>query len=289
MKAIRTTLTLFSLLLLAGLQAQSLEIGIMGGGAVYSGDLSPADGGINSADINAAGGVYLRYRPTERFGFRVTGTFGRLSGAATRRVINDDFVIVPVDRNFRTPLTEFMAAVELDLFYVGDKDYTFAAPFITAGVGRMSFDPEGEIDGIYERLQPLATEGQGLGGPVYDDAPYDLNVTTLMLGGGVRLVLNNQFTLGVEVGGRVPGTDYIDDVSDTRVRYNDILNNTGATAARFSNPEVDSDVPDSFTYVRGGEFDDFYYVGTLTLGIRIGGGGGGRGRGGRGKTGCYTF
>ncbi len=270
--------------------AQYVELGLMGGFSVYSGDLSPAEqGGFFAEDLNAAGGLYLRYRPFQRVGLRVNGVFGRLSAERTVNVRVPGDLIVPVDRNFRSKLTELNAIVEVDLFYLGDPESNFTAPYLFGGIGILSFEPESAgPDGSFVKLQPLATEGQGIGGGTYDDSRYDLTETVFIVGGGIRFRFAERFVVGVEVGGRITGTDYLDDISDTRVNYLDVLSNPagqGSLSARFSNPAVDpaSVLEDSdFSYTRGGEHNDFYFVGGVTLGISIGGGGG------KGD-GCYKF
>ncbi|OAV44623.1 DUF6089 family protein [Lewinella sp. 4G2] len=277
---------LFFVFLLAltstALSAQ-LELGVKAGGSVYSGDLSPSTFGIFADDINFAGGAYLRYRPTTRFGVRVNGNFGRLSGEDITSLPNGFGERTEVRREFRSSLSEFNIVAELDLFYVGDPESNFLAPYIFAGIGVLSFNPQARNqEGNYVDLQPLRTQGQGSGLPGYEPTPYELTTTVGIVGGGVRVRFAERFVVGLELGGRIPGTDNLDDISSQLVRYSDVLSQTGSAGAFFSNPAVTSpsDVPD-LTYNRGGENNDYYFVGGLTLGIAIGRG--------SGKSGCYTF
>ena len=278
------SLALFLAISYTPLTAQGLEIGIKAGGALYSGDLSPGDLGLYFEDLNFAGGAYLRYRPTARFGIRVNGNFGRLSAEREMVALNENVERVPIERNFRTKLTEFNAVLEYDLFYLGDRDRNFLAPYAYAGIGVLSFNPESQIDGVYTELQPLRTEGQGLDPTRYDATPYELTKTIFVFGGGVRVRFAERIVLGLELGGRNTFTDYIDDISNTRVNYLDVISGPGGTlAGQFSNPAVTnpSEVTD-LEYDRGGEFNDFYFVGGFTLGITIG-------EGGSNKSGCYKF
>lgn len=284
----RLTALAATLLLCGGLSAQTFEAGLMGGAAVYSGDLSPAEYGVFLEDVSAAGGAYLRFRPTQRLALRVNAVYGRLQARRDRRVRNLNDEVVLVERNFRSKLVEYNLQAEFDLFYLGNPDGNYVAPYLYAGAGVLNFEPEGELDGTYYQLQPLATEGQGLGGPQYASSRYDLSTAIGFLGVGIRGYFGDRITIGLEAGGRFTGTDYLDDVSDTRVNYLDIIGNTGALAARFSNPAVDpADAAEdpNFQFTRGGDANDYYFVGGLTLGISLGGGRGGRG----GKTGCYQF
>lgn len=266
------------------LTAQGLEIGVKAGGALYSGDLSPSGFSSYLEDVNFAGGAYIRYRPTTRFGIRVNGNFGKLSAEREVTAPNENRDIVTVERNFRTKLSEFNAVFEYDLFYLGDRDRNFLAPYVYAGIGVLSFNPESEIDGIYTELQPLRTEAQGQDPTRYELTPYELTKAVFVFGGGVRVRFADRIVLGIEVGGRNTFTDYIDDISNTTVNYLDVISGPGGTlAGQFSNPAVTNpaEVVD-LEYRRGGDANDFYFVGGLTLGITIG-------EGGSNKSGCYKF
>lgn len=285
----RFSVLLALLFVLCGLttaNAQTLEFGVKAGAAIYSGDLSPREFALDPEDLNFAGGLYLRYRPTTRFGIRVNGNFGRLSAERddlTGRNENNDFV--PISRNFRSSITEFNLVAEYDLFYLGNPDGNFFAPYIYGGVGVLSFNPEGELDGVFTELQPLRTEAQGSGlNPRYDATPYELTTVVGVLGGGVRVRFADRIVIGLEIGGRKTGTDYLDDISDTTVSYLDVLQgDNGGLAARFSNPAVQNvgEVGD-LTYRRGGDAEDYYLIGSLTVGITIG-------ASGSNKSGCYKF
>ena len=264
--------------------AQNLELGVKGGISVYSGDLSPSQFGIFFEDLNFAGGVYLRYRPTTRFGVRINGNFGRLDAQRDRVFRNENNQRVEVPFEFETTFSEFNLVGEFDLFYLGDPEGNFLAPYAYAGVGVFSFNPKAtDRDGNLVELQPLRTEGQGLDNTRYAPAPYELTRVVGIIGGGVRVRFAERFVVGLELGGRFTGTDYIDDIGSVQVNYNDILrSNNGATAAFFSNPAVQNPAEvDNLEYRRGGDFNDYYFVGGLTFGITLG-------EGGRGK-GCYSF
>lgn len=237
--------------------------------------------------MNFAGGLYLRYRPSPRYGIRVNGNFGRISAERESLAPNGQGQSVMISRNFRSAITEFNAVLEYDLFYIGDRERNFLAGYLYGGLGVLSFNPESTLDGSeYVELQPLRTQGQGSGAsPAYDATPYELTRVTAVLGGGVRVRFAERIVVGVELGGRKPGTDFLDDISETRVNYLDILSQqpNGGLAARFSNPAVEnvSEVTD-LSYRRGGDAEDYYFVGSITLGITIG-------ASGSNKSGCYKF
>lgn len=267
--------------------AQGLEIGVKGGFSVYSGDFSPAEFGLYFDDMHFAGGAYLRYRPAARFGIRVDGNFGRLSADREIQAPNGEGDNLIINRNFQSQISEFGAALEYDLFYLGDYDNNYTAFYLYAGVSVLSFNPQGELNGELVDLQPLRTEGQGLDAtnPNYALTPYELTKAVGTFGGGIRTRIGGRIVIGLELGTRFTGTDYLDDVSNTRVRYLDVVSGPGGSEAGFfSNPAVTNpgEVDPDFSYTRGGEYNDYYFVGSLTVGITIG-------EGGSGKTGCYNF
>lgn len=274
---------LLSFISTAGMTAQEVELGLIGGVSIYSGDLSPKEFGLYFEDSNPAGGLYLRYRPTNRFALRVHGLFTKVSATAEPRDPND-----PTEEvfNFRSQLTEMGIQGELDLFYIGDQNGNHLAPYAYLGYSFISFDPEGNQDGVWTPLQPLRTEGQGIGGPDYAAVPYSLSEGVLNVGGGLRWRASERIVVGFEIGGRRVSSDYLDDVSDVSVNYFDILENTGQQGAQFSNPNIQNpSLEENVNYKRGGEFADWFFVGGVTVGIVIG-----QGRGnGRGQTGCYKF
>ena len=268
-------------------QAQEFEIGLMGGLSLYSGDLSPQEFGLFFQDINPAGGFYLRYRPGHRLAFRLGAAFTRLDARdddARGSFLGPDGRVL----NFRTDLTDIGLTAEWDLFYIGDKKGNHLAPYAFGGINVAFFNPEGNLDGVWYELQPLATEGQGIGGENYASTPYSLSEFVFNFGGGIRWRVSDRVVIGAELGGRNVSSDYLDDVSNTRVSYFDILENTGPVAAQLSHPGIESPAEaEGLIYARGGEFSDWYFVGGLTVGIIIGESSGGGRR--NNQQGCYSF
>ncbi|MEM9836260.1 MAG: DUF6089 family protein, partial [Bacteroidota bacterium] len=165
-------------------QAQEFEIGVFGGVSLYSGDLSPDEFGLFFEDLNPAGGLYLRFRPTQRIAIRALGYFTQVSATDDRGNLTSGGIVEPL--NFRSSITEFGATVELDLFYLGDKNGNHLAPYVLAGASIVSFNPESFRNGIWTEVQPLRTEGQGIGRDQYAAAPYSLSEAVVNVGGGLR-------------------------------------------------------------------------------------------------------
>lgn len=245
---------------------------------MYSGDLSPQEFGIYFEDIRPAFGAFARFNIGKAFAIRPSISLARVAA--------DDFNHGREDRglSFRSRITEVALIGELNLFKIGAARDRGIVPYILGGVAVFHFNPETRFDGDYVELQPLGTEGQGL--PNYP-APYQLTQISLPVGLGVKFLLNENLTIGLEFAGRKLFTDFLDDVSSTEVNYFDVLENNGELAAQLSNPTLEDPEAGETVYRRGGSFDDWYYIGGLSFSFRLNGGRGGMGSG-RG-IGCPTF
>lgn len=107
--------------------------------------------------------------------------------------------------------------------------------YISAGVGVTRFNPQGNFEGTWYDLRDFGTEGQ-----FQDDGPseYSRFTPVIPFGLGVRLQLNEEWTVGFEVVHRITFTDYMDDVS-TVYYDNDLIDETqGELAAYFADPSL---------------------------------------------------
>lgn len=262
--------------------AQNTEIGLLVGGSVYSGDLSPREFGIYTHDVRLAGGVFGRFPLGDVVGLRLGITAGRLSSAekdSTREFPRP---------SFRSTLAELSLVGE-----IYPLPYGTIRPYFFGGAAVYRFNPQAGLDNGWVDLQPLGTEGQGL--PGYEE-PYSLTQFAIPFGLGVKFVFNDTWSLGVEFGWRKTFTDHLDDISYQEVTYRDVYDGNGELAALFSNPLGKGGEAEVPVYRRGGDRLDWYHVGGITLSYIIGGGdsglAGGRrsgGGGGRGKgMGCPT-
>ncbi len=277
-KFLTTALVIFTVL---SLRAQSVELGLSGGLSFYSGDISPDEFGIYFDDPHLAGGFFGRVNFGKTFSARLGLNFTEVSG--------DDMKIGREDRglNFRSEILELALTGELNLLHIGSKNGLQVVPFIFGGGGVFKFNPQGQQEDGWVDLQPLGTEGQGLEG--YDD-PYSLTQFNLLAGGGLKFIINEALTIGLEIGGRKLFTDYLDDVGNQEVNYLDILEGNGAEAAQFSNPTIKNPEEGDVNYRRGGKYQDWYYISSLTVSYRISGGGNHYGSGGRNRNiGCPSF
>lgn len=264
--------------------AQDFEVGGALGTALYSGDLSPDEFGVYFETLNPAAGIFFRINAGQAFAGRLSLNYAKISG--------DDKNGPNADRgfSFRSDIIELALTGELDLFRIGHPDVIQIEPYLFGGIAAYRFNPQTEFEGRWIPLQPLGTEGQGLEG--YED-PYNLIQMAIPLGGGLKVHFNQIWTLGFEFGGRLLSTDYLDDVGFAEINYNELLLGNGPLAAQLSNPSIENAGGEEIVYRRGGDSNDWYYIGSVTLSYHFGGSGYGgysprRSRGNR-ELGCPKF
>lgn len=273
---IKLSIILALFLSATSLSAQKLELGLIGGFSIYSGDLSPKEFGLYFKDIRLAYGVFGRYNPGSKIALRFSYERANLAADDKKSAIPE---IQQRGYTFKSELNEFSFLLEWNIAHLGSERGTQLIPYFFAGGAYYTFNPQGKLDNDWIDLQPLGTEGQGLAGY---EAPYELGQFAIPIGGGFKLTLDKNVILGFEFGARKLFTDYLDDVSAYGpISYFDIRDGNGVTAAHFSYPAAKGD--EDLMYHRGGKFDDWYYIGNITLSVKIGDRsgvfGGGRGRG----------
>lgn len=181
-------------------QEGNWEIGLMGGGAGYMGDLNQ-NHPLKVSGISA--GVYGKKNFNQYLGVRLNYTYGQIQ-AKDSQSNNAQFR----ERNlsFNTSLNEFSALIDFNFFNYnlggGTRQFT---PYLFSGAGFVVFKPKVKYDGETYRLDRLATEGQENG--------YKNAVLTIPYGVGLRYNYKDTWSVFTELGYRTPLTDYIDDVS----------------------------------------------------------------------------
>lgn len=203
--------SLFSIYAEAQQQAfvQEGEFGIALGGAHYFGDLN------NQASLNRpkpAVGAFFRKQLGNYIALRLGVHYAQL-GYADKYSKND----FQLSRNlsFNTNIWEYTIQGDFNFFKFvpGDVDHRFT-PYVTLGIGSMSFDPYAYLQGQKYYLRSLGTEGQGT--PQYPDRVVYKNTTTVFpLGMGIKYNINPSINFHAEVAYRFTNTDYLDDVSTT--------------------------------------------------------------------------
>lgn len=248
--------------------AQKIEVGLMGGGMFYVGDLTQN----LYSKMHPAGGMFLRINMNNRVSLKGNVLLGNVSGtdigstSANRALRN---------LSFQSSISEFAAEIEINLIdnYNSKGNRTFCVPYVFAGLSVFHFNPQAELydsasgKNILYELQPLGTEGQGL--TKYPDLKrYNLNSFSFPLGAGLKFHLGDFFTFGLEFGMRKTFTDYLDDVSGFYAENDLISAQYGPTAGRLADRsgEVQPGYENLKNTVRGNPSNqDWYGFGGILL------------------------
>jgi hypothetical protein len=205
------------------------ELGLMGGGSFYIGDLNPYRPFRNSKW--AFGGVF-RYNIHSRTVFRINATYGQVEaydkGAKSEIFQNRNL-------NFNSKIYEVATGFEFNYFpfEIGHQRYKGSA-YLLAEIGLFRMNPTTQYNGETVELQPLGTEGQG--SALSKRSNYNLTQLCIPLGLGAKLTLWGWGTINVEMGIRKTFTDYLDDVhADGFVDVEQLAIANGPKAAALSN------------------------------------------------------
>lgn len=278
MKIVLLVLSFLCLALYASAQS-SIQVGINGGVALYNGDLSPAFNRDYPKFFEEAFGIFVRKDLTRKISIRGHYHNAQLAGndvEAGREFRN---------LNFRNRISEFAGILEYDLLNVRTRqggDFSF---FLFAGGAATYHNPKTFYQNTFIELQPLGTEGQGING---NRDKYSRLIVAIPFGGGLKIPVGaGRAQVIIEAGARKLFTDYIDDVGRAEVDFDELLVNNGPLAvALFDRThEILGTEPRNFGKgVRGGEFEDWYYMFTVGVGwnLNVTGNGGSNAR-------CPTF
>lgn len=237
------------LLGISGVHAQTFELGLVGGGAGYIGDLNQ-NKPLKISGISAGGYVKLNLDPYWAVGLHYT--YGRIK-ANDAESENSQFR----DRNinFKTALNEVSLQVDFNFlnYFAGGGTKKFT-PYIFTGIGSVFYSPKAIHNDKEYTLRFYQTEGQS---EVYRN--YALSTP---YGVGVKVRLKDNWGMFSQIGYRTAYTDYLDDVSG---RYPDP--NVWANDSYFADRKFLSD-PSRTQYgapgIQRGDFrkrDTYMFVG----------------------------
>lgn len=176
---------------------------------------------LNLNKTQLAGGIFLGAMYRNMIMFKLEATFGKIQGddAVLKKVAPSTFGRYERNLNFRSKITEFSGTFEIHPLYIfnnydGDNDKVppSFSPYLTAGVGLFSFNPQAKTTNGWVDLQPLSTEGQGFA-EYPDRKVYKLRQMCIPVGAGVKYELTSNINLRAEFVYRILNTDYLDDVS----------------------------------------------------------------------------
>ncbi|MEP7164880.1 MAG: hypothetical protein ABI741_09300 [Ferruginibacter sp.] len=177
---------------------------------------------LNMGKTSFCGGVFVNAIYKNAVALRLEGTFGKISGNdnVLEKVDPADIAKTRYNRNvnFRSKITEFSLMAELHPLFIfinyenRESDPPRLSPYLLAGVGYFSFNPQADLNGKWVDLQPLSTEGQGF--KEYPDKKvYKLQQINYPVGLGLKYEISDLVNLRGEYIYRVTNTDYLDDVS----------------------------------------------------------------------------
>ncbi len=181
---------------------------------------------LNMGNTSACGGVFFNAIYKNAVALRLEATFGKVS-AYDSILVNVDANNIAKTRynrnlNFRSSITEFSLIAEFHPLYIffswedRDTDPPKMSPYLLAGVGYYTFNPQAKLGNKWIDLQPLSTEGQGFS--EYPDRPtYKLQQMNIPVGLGIKYEISPLVNLRGEYVYRILNTDYLDDLSTTYV------------------------------------------------------------------------
>jgi len=218
---------LFLLVFIIGyssVQAQKgYEIGGWLGTSFYYGDLNNR---LSIHKPGLAGGLNIRRNFNSRTATMFSLSYGRI-GADDASSPNT------FERNrnlrFHSNIFDLSAVMEFNFFnYVHGSSDEYFTPYIFAGGSIFNYSPKAELDGITYTLKDFGTEGQPRGGE------YGSFSGSLVVGGGWKWDISDNYSLNVHIRYQKVFTDYLDDVSRTYPDFRELEDNRGATAVALS-------------------------------------------------------
>jgi len=237
------------------------EIGFMGGGTYYIGDLNPSKQFQNT---QIAGGLMFRHTIHSRFSIRASLLYGSVKADDA---LSNNLLLNNRNLSFSSSIFELSTNVEFTYlpFEVGHNKYKGTA-YLTVGLGVFKMNPMTTYEGNNIALQPLGTEGQS--SSLGASQSYSLNQLCIPFGIGVKGSLSKRLALSVEFGIRKTFTDYLDDVhSNTYVNTAQLSDVNGAISSSLSNRSLDG----NNNGFRGDpSTKDWYIFSGVMLSIRLG-------------------
>ncbi len=256
----------------------------------FLGDL----GGARGIGTHGIKDLKLRMtRPTITAGYKcMLSPYFSVKGSLLWGLLHgDDAVTKNLVRNnrnlsFRSNIGEFSTYVEF--FPYSDKVYPryklkgingnkafSVTPYFVVGVAMTLFNPKANLNGDWIALQPLGTEGQGLGGR---PDKYKRFTLAFPVGIGGKYRIDKQLAISFELSLRYTLSDYIDDVSTSYYLKDEIAANYGDVAAQLSDRSLDPNLNGVIQYADGRNnylqrgnprYNDAYMFGIFSIHYRF--------------------
>lgn len=237
---------------------------------------------LNWKNAKPSFGLYVLANYRNMLGFRLEGTFGEVGAydSILKSVKESTFGRYERNLSFKSKISDFQFGVEVHpLFFkdYDDEEPPSLSPYLVAGVGLFSFDPQAYLNGQWYSLQPLHTEGEGFA-EYPDRKNYKLTQVNFAAGIGLRYEINSMFNARLELNHRFLTTDYLDDVSqenyiDPALFYNYLSPNRAAIAQQLADrrSELNSNEITNINDQRGNpKNNDAYFTIQLKVGVTLG-------------------
>lgn len=238
---------------------------------------------LNFSNTQFAGSFFLNAIFKNAVAVRLEGTFGQVKAydSILKKVKTSTQGRYERNLSFRSNISEFMAIAEFHPLFIfkhydENEEAPRYSPYLLAGVGYFSFNPQAKIQNKWVDLQPLSTEGQGFA-EYPNRKPYQLKQINFPLGAGVKYELSPMLNLRAELVYRILSTDYLDDVSTTYIDpnlYSSYFSGTKLSNALLLNDRQYEIAPSHITNngdQRGNSTNnDAYFTFNLKIGLIFG-------------------
>lgn len=175
---------------------------------------------LNYGNAQLSGGAYASATYKNAFAVRLEATFGSVKAydSILKNVKNTVYGRYERNLSFKSTISEISLVTELHPLFIfinwldREQEPPRYSPYLIAGIGYYSFNPQAKLNNAWVDLQPLSTEGQGF--KEYPDRkPYKLKQMNIPVGLGFKYELTPLFNVRAELVYRILQTDYLDDVS----------------------------------------------------------------------------
>lgn len=225
------------------------ELGFLGGGSYYIGDLNPRGHFLYS---KPSLGIFYRYSFSYRYALRAGLNYGKIEADDARSSEADQ---KERNLNFTSNIYEFHTFAEFNFveYRIGSKDHRFSL-FVFGGLAAYYFNPKGSMGNGLESLRAYNTEGQ--------TESYRKIQMSIPFGVGFKMNLGHGAGISMEWGPRRTFTDYLDDVSG---QY---PNNTGQIPNTFTNRSLNESAKPGSMRGNPGTRDWYFFYG-ISLNFKL--------------------
>jgi opacity protein-like surface antigen len=236
------------------------ELGVIGGTMHYFGDLN------TNFDLTHPGysaTAVARYNFNNRLCARLSATMGTIKGddAWSKNVFEQRRNL-----NFRSQIND--ASLQLEFNFLpynhGSAQENFT-PYLLAGMSVFGYNPTTTYAGKSYELRSLGTEGQ------FKNEEYSTSGQALLYGGGVKIDLNDKWSLNIEVASRKVFTDFIDDVSGTYPDIRDVKRLRGEAGAALVDRSIEPQIGKAGRQRGNGRNNDSYLTAQVGIVYYFGG------------------